>query len=70
MSRSLGDFNLEPFVTGEPDIYEVSYAEFENGFLIFACDGLWDVMSDNDATAIVKGHLSAHGLDWEGACIR
>lgn len=40
------------------------------GFLIVACDGLWDVMGDNDATDIVKRHLAIYGNDLEGACVR
>lgn len=35
-----------------------------------ACDGLWDVMGDNDATDIVKRHFAIYGNDLEGACVR
>lgn len=41
-----------------------------SGFLIIACDGLWDVMGDNDATDIVKRHFEIYGNDLEGACVR
>jgi serine/threonine protein phosphatase PrpC len=39
-------------------------------FLILACDGLWDEISDLDSVQIVRGHLAKFSGDWEGACNR
>jgi len=49
VSRALGDFNMKEFVTAEPFITTTPLPETENTFLILACDGLWDVISDQDA---------------------
>lgn len=57
VSRALGDFNIHPFVTAEPDIHEpISLKELkDNSFLILACDGLWDLVTDEEAVNIVSG---------------
>lgn len=46
VSRALGDFDLEPYVNSDPDIFHFSFNEEEKRFkfLICACDGLWDVV--------------------------
>jgi len=50
VSRALGDFNMKEFVIAEPfvTINEIP-EESEHTFLILACDGLWDVTSDQEA---------------------
>jgi serine/threonine protein phosphatase PrpC len=53
VSRSLGDFPYKPFITCEPDVFgPFSFMEEEYQFLILACDGLWDVVSDQEAVEI------------------
>ncbi|KAG9391453.1 Protein phosphatase [Carpediemonas membranifera] len=52
VSRALGDFFLEPYVIPDP------YVSFErlgpkDDFIILACDGLWDVVSDQAAVSLV-----------------
>lgn len=60
VSRSLGDQVLKPFVIGEPHVCErevVLHNDDDNSqqrsFIIVACDGLWDVISDQEACDIV-----------------
>ncbi len=47
VSRAIGDASMSPFVSAEPFINSV---ELNNDaqFLILACDGVWDVLSDED----------------------
>jgi serine/threonine protein phosphatase PrpC len=54
MSRALGDAFLKPFVTAEPRITEGVLGR-GNDMAIIACDGLWDVLTSEEATAIVRG---------------
>jgi serine/threonine protein phosphatase PrpC len=67
VSRSLGDQVLKPFVIGEPHVCEREVALHDDGdstsqqrrsFIIVACDGLWDVISDQEACDLV--------LDYKG----
>jgi len=53
VSRSLGDFSYKPYITCEPDVFgPFSVNDEEYQLLILACDGLWDVVSDDEAVAI------------------
>lgn len=52
VSRALGDLFLQPYVTPEPDVKCIEISSSQNQLLILACDGLWDVLSDEEATRI------------------
>jgi len=52
VSRALGDTFLLPYVTPEPDIKEIDISSSQNQLLILACDGLWDVVTDEEALSI------------------
>ncbi|KAJ4453622.1 putative protein phosphatase 2C [Paratrimastix pyriformis] len=52
VSRALGDFFLHPYVTAEPYITVTEFSPADE-FLLLACDGVWDVLSDEMACAIV-----------------
>eukprot|EP01117_Protostelium_nocturnum_P010884 TRINITY_DN3928_c0_g1_i3.p1 TRINITY_DN3928_c0_g1~~TRINITY_DN3928_c0_g1_i3.p1 ORF type:complete len:396 (-),score=113.26 TRINITY_DN3928_c0_g1_i3:584-1771(-) len=52
VSRAFGDLILEPFVTAEPEVQSFSLGE-ETTFVL-ACDGLWDVLTDEEAIEIAK----------------
>ncbi|EFA78586.1 protein phosphatase 2C-related protein [Heterostelium album PN500] len=67
VSRALGDLLLVPYVSCEPDIFGPINLEthIKNQFMIIACDGIWDVMSDDEAISIV-----APISDPEKACMK
>jgi serine/threonine protein phosphatase PrpC len=56
VSRAFGDFTLEPYIIVDPFISQpiVLSDETPNGYLILACDGLWDVVTDEEATELIK----------------
>jgi serine/threonine protein phosphatase PrpC len=61
VSRAFGDLELKKpkeLVTAVPEVkaYEVDFDEDEG--LVLATDGLWDVLSDEDAARIVLQHAS------------
>uniref|UniRef100_A0A6A7FSB8 Protein phosphatase 1L-like n=2 Tax=Hirondellea gigas TaxID=1518452 RepID=A0A6A7FSB8_9CRUS len=59
-SRALGDFPLKhprPLVTAEPDILTFSLNDHKAQFVILATDGLWDVLSNEDAVSYVRARL-------------
>ena len=66
LSRSLGDLkykgdkNLPPaeqIITALPDVREFKRTP-EDEFMILACDGIWDCMSNQDAVDFVRGKLA------------
>jgi protein phosphatase 1L len=59
MSRALGDSHLKPYIIAEPRIVEGILGR-ENDFAIIACDGLWNVLSPEEAIAIVRNLGNAH----------
>ncbi|GAA5893747.1 hypothetical protein JCM6882_003085 [Rhodosporidiobolus microsporus] len=48
VTRALGDSQMKTFVVGAPYTTETTLRP-EDDFLIIACDGLWDVCSDQEA---------------------
>jgi protein phosphatase 1L len=52
LSRAFGDKHLKHFVTAEPDIFSREITE-DDLVLIIATDGLWDVLSSQEAVDIV-----------------
>lgn len=57
LSRSLGDSDLQPYVTYVPEVNFVDLSSGDYRFLIIACDGLWDVVSNQKAIEIVNKHI-------------
>lgn len=55
VSRALGDTPLHPYVSCDPEIHGPLNLEPEarNQFVVLACDGVWDVITDEEATSIV-----------------
>eukprot|EP00210_Caulerpa_lentillifera_P000526 g508.t2 len=54
MTRAFGDASLKPFgVFAEPEITVLPRAA-DDDFMILACDGLWDVISDDEACRLVQ----------------
>lgn len=61
VSRAIGDLEYKPYVIAVPDIQEIPLNGSED-FLILACDGLWDVISEKEAAQCVYEEL-AHNPD-------
>eukprot|EP01119_Soliformovum_irregulare_P024922 TRINITY_DN9062_c0_g1_i2.p1 TRINITY_DN9062_c0_g1~~TRINITY_DN9062_c0_g1_i2.p1 ORF type:complete len:415 (+),score=113.84 TRINITY_DN9062_c0_g1_i2:99-1343(+) len=57
VSRALGDIFLQPYVSPEPDITQFRITGSRDEFVILACDGLWDVMSDEEACQIASSEI-------------
>ncbi|GAB2230899.1 hypothetical protein Droror1_Dr00015196 [Drosera rotundifolia] len=55
-SRSIGDHYLMPFVISRPEV-NVYRRTSDDEFLILATDGLWDVLSDQEACQLAKSCL-------------
>lgn len=52
VSRAFGDIEAEPFVTYVPDIYRYRL-EKNDKFIVMACDGLWDKLSNQEVANFV-----------------
>jgi protein phosphatase 1L len=53
MSRALGDPGLKPFVSPEPRVVEGLLGR-ENDVAVIACDGVWDVMTTEEAVGLAR----------------
>ena len=53
LSRAFGDLDTYPYVTHKPEIFRVRLNK-KDKFIIFACDGLWDVVSNSGAVRFVN----------------
>ncbi|KAH7511702.1 hypothetical protein FEM48_Zijuj12G0010700 [Ziziphus jujuba var. spinosa] len=53
VTRSIGDDDLKPAVTAEPEITETILSA-EDEFLVMASDGLWDVISNAEVVNIIR----------------
>ncbi|KAI9216669.1 phosphatase 2C-like domain-containing protein [Blastocladiella britannica] len=54
VTRSLGDVSMKDLVVGNPYTTEIEITA-DDEFLILACDGVWDVMSDQEAVNLLLG---------------
>ncbi|WEW61123.1 mgpp2cl-1, protein phosphatase 2C-like protein 1 [Emydomyces testavorans] len=54
VTRALGDSYMKDLVTGHPFTTETVIQPETDEFLILACDGLWDVCSDQEAVDLVR----------------
>ena len=60
VARSLGDRAFRPYVAYTPAVKWMKITE-ETKFAIIACDGLWDVVSDDFAVQLVEEYHKKHG---------
>jgi len=51
VSRAFGDLDAKPYVTHTPEIYE--YPIKNDKFIVIGCDGLWDVLSNQEVIDFV-----------------
>lgn len=54
VTRALGDAYLKDLVTGHPYTTETVVQPAVDEFIIMACDGLWDVCSDQEAVDLIR----------------
>ncbi|KAK8209471.1 protein phosphatase-like protein 2C [Phyllosticta capitalensis] len=54
VTRALGDAYMKDLVTGHPYTTETVIQPDQDEFIILACDGLWDVCSDQEAVDLVR----------------
>uniref|UniRef100_A0A0K0EL04 PPM-type phosphatase domain-containing protein n=1 Tax=Strongyloides stercoralis TaxID=6248 RepID=A0A0K0EL04_STRER len=68
VSRAFGDFeyknvpnlaSTEQLVSPEPDVYEIERDQNVDEFFILACDGIFDVMSNEELVEVVRERLAA-----------
>jgi serine/threonine protein phosphatase PrpC len=53
LSRAFGDLDCTPYVTHLPQIYRYKISSGDK-FIVFACDGLFDVMSNQDVVDFIN----------------
>lgn len=53
LSRAFGDLDCKPYVTFLPQIYEYD-VDVRDKFIVLACDGLWDVLSNQDVVDFIN----------------
>lgn len=53
VTRSIGDDDLKPAVTAEPELSETSLSA-QDEYMVMASDGLWDVISNEDVVSIIR----------------
>lgn len=67
LSRAIGDMEYkkntallpsEQIITSTPDVFQLERTP-EDEFLILGCDGVWDVLSNDDAVQFVQSRIAA-----------
>jgi protein phosphatase PTC1 len=53
VARAMGDHGLKKFVTAEPHVVTVELQQGDS-HVVLACDGLWDVLSDQDVCDLIR----------------
>ncbi|KAK9289907.1 hypothetical protein L1049_008068 [Liquidambar formosana] len=61
VTRSIGDDDLKPSVTAEPEITQTVLSA-EDEFLVMASDGLWDVVSNAEVVSIIRDTVKEPGM--------
>ena len=57
VSRAIGDVKDKKYVIGVGDVSHTTMTGKED-YLVVACDGIWDVVDDQELVDCVGGHLS------------
>jgi serine/threonine protein phosphatase PrpC len=63
VARSFGDHSLKQFVVPTPFIQTVELVPDEDEYLILACDGVWDVMEDQEVVDFVRAEVAKSAGD-------
>lgn len=57
VSRAIGDVKDKKYVIGEGDVSRTVMTGKEE-YLVVACDGVWDVVDDQELVECIRSHLS------------
>lgn len=57
VSRAIGDVKDKKYVIGEGDVSRTVMTGSEE-YLVVACDGVWDVVDDQELVECIRNHLS------------
>jgi serine/threonine protein phosphatase PrpC len=60
ISRSIGDRPFAQYLSREPGVSVVKLQRGVHRFVVIASDGVWDVMSDDEAVRMVEEVLAVH----------
>ncbi|ELU09747.1 hypothetical protein CAPTEDRAFT_44132, partial [Capitella teleta] len=60
VSRAIGDAEYKPYVSGEPDLCSIELTGDED-YLVLACDGLWDCVTEEQVVRHVHQHMQTKG---------
>lgn len=55
VSRAFGDMDTKPYITHKPDVFRLSLTK-KDEFIVLACDGLWDVMCNQEVIQFIYEH--------------
>ena len=70
VSRALGDFHLTPYVSGEPTITGPLTLDGDVAALVLCCDGVTDVLSDEQVAALVGAACAQANAEAGAATVR
>ena len=63
LSRAIGDKDAKPYVSPDAEIQHFPVMESSDEFVVVASDGLWDVMTSQEAVEFVQQYMEPpHGL--------
>lgn len=55
VSKTIGDLDSKPYVSHKPDIFDYKLKRYN--FLILGCDGVWDVLDNQEACEFVLNEI-------------
>ena len=75
VTRSFGDHGMKDFVCADPYMTHTNLVERQGGvnneeevpLLILACDGVWDVLTDQEAGELILEHYFRIGAPFQDA---
>lgn len=62
ITRSLGDSEMKDFVSGRPFATSTALLPASDKVLLVACDGLWDVIGDQEACRLASDMVLEQGM--------
>lgn len=61
VSRSFGDLSSEKYISCKPDVFEYLITSNDK-FMVMACDGLWDVMENQEVIDFILKNKNSQNL--------